>query len=731
MSSKRYLIVLLVVVVTLTLLLLGYALYRRLSPPTCGGYIDPTQRYCAEDGTMISGKTIPEETCNPMDEYARQELQLEFVSYMRRVQTSVQPRLRESIDAKYAGIADTYQGYMLFSIPSLLKILPSDFGQNEIAPYGVMSFFPTYLLRCLSSTDDDVCSLLFPNASPVVDVVCRTWVDSIKTLSPGLCPFDVNTSNPSLTIQDPRFFHLVGTLGAFSINQRQGVIMYIDLPVASLKLDYWSFTLYLGDRLKEDETCSPYRQTYLASLASPLSSYNVPAIAGKKMNALSGEGDVRVPGHVRGYIIVALDPSIAQSLIDLANERDDADFVHWMQIHPSKMIIDPSIPNPNRLTTDDPTYQPETDRISVFLRLSPSKDATADDVDRLRKFVQYEPPFQSSAVDLCFVDFQESVGTTNENDDGGGRHVLGPIAIPPKISEVDTLQRTRDEWIRGWTSSVYHDNYAIRRLALRSTLFNVFSPFTPSILNTTTIPYRGGWQAIQLAGCAQGDNPDAIYRLSEGTCMATDDVMLGVFVNHAFYGNCVYNNVNVLDLNKAFSFASVSLDRNSEAAFYVVAVGRSQDRLDRVEASVRPRLPTTVPVKYYSIFVPTDSTMEGGVPLCHQIMMVERVYVNTQYASLKDPVQRHSLHDVFGPDLRSVMEDADDDAWRSLVNVTAPDVTTLLPPVYFEIRYPSYRRQVFSVSLGLMTILLSVGMYRWIKSAKNLRPYRSLGWSHG
>lgn len=694
---------------------------------------------------MVSGTPIPESTCNPMDANMRQQFQLEFLAYLRRVQASMRPSLRDSLISTVTDDPNrlmVYQGYMLFSIPPLLKILPSDFGQNEITPYGVMSFFPTYLLNCLLFSSDaeenedvsqSICNLLFPNASPVIDTLCRTYVDTITEQLGLWCPFDVNTQNPSLDIQDPQFFHLVGTLGSFSINDRQGTIMYVDLPVADLHLDYWSFTLYLGDRLKRDETCTPYRQTYLASMASPLSAYNVPSIAGKRFNAINGTGDVKETGHVRGYIILALNECIANYLVNIARQRDDGDFVYWMQI-PSTMTIDPSLPNPNQLTSTDLLYNPETDRLSLFLRLSPSKDATNEQKQLLKQFVNYETPFLQSSVDLCFVEFRDdmlaSLSNSCEEWSTSKPFTIEPLPISTLVHEPITLANDWTRLQRTLSQSLYRENYSSRRLATRNTLLNVFSPFTPSILNTTTVPYRGGWQAIQMAGCAQGDNPDAIYRLSEGVCLSMQDVMYGIFVNHAYYGNCIYNNVNVLDLNKAYSFASVSLNRSTDVAYYIVIVSRNADRLTNVERLLRQRCSeaSLSKIGFYPIFIETGPTVNEKVPMCHQVMMVERIYVNTLYPSLEDPTRAYSLYDTFGEDLASMESMDDDDRWRSLVNVTAPDVTDLIAPSYVRLTYPSNRRQIFTVSLGILAIVVGYGTWRiaqqvWTKSKS--KPHKS------
>lgn len=719
------------ILIVCVIILVSFYVIRRISPllfpPACAGYIDPSQRYCSDQGQMISGQSIPESTCNPINPTFKQQLQLEFLAYLRRIQSSIRPTLETSIrqavetnNGEGAGTTiDVYQGYMLFSIPPLLKILPSDFGQNEITPYGVMSFFPTYLLRCLwtdtDNTSADVCELLFPQASSIVQDICKDWIDAFTPSTQNMCPFDVNVGNPSLRIDDPRFFHLVGTLGAFSMNHSQGTILFVNLPVASLNVDYWSFTLYLGDRLRQDDTCTPYRQTYFASLASPLSAYNVPAVAGKRLNALRGTGDVVEQGHIRGYIVLALNPTIAQLLMDVASSRNDADFVYWMQI-PTEMVIDPTLPNPNGLTTDDLMYDPSTDRLSLFLRLSPAKDASSEERDRLRRFVEYEPPFDTSAVDLCFVDFGDNAMNEQRHVvvEGTESYVLRPLTIMPPHPEPydDAFRGIWTMWQRRIRNETYRSNYITTPLATRHTLLNVFSPFTRKILQTTTIPYEGGWQAIQMAGCAQGDNPDAIYRLSEGVCLGEDDVMVAMCVNHAKESNCVYNNINVLDLNKAFSFASISLNRASSATFYVVLASRNQDRLANVETLLRNAssfLPYNVDI--HPVYIPTGTTSEDGVPMCHQIMMVERIYVNTSYPSLTTPSQTYSLYDVFGETLRTVQNLEDEDRWNSLLNVTAPNVNGLIPPYYVKVSYPSRRRQVLYASMATLVVVMTYGVY--------------------
>jgi len=676
----KYMIVLLYV---LCIVLISFRIYKLFKTPSCGGTLNPNLRYCKED-TLVVNQTIPEDECNPISLDEKTRLFLEFVRYLSQKPTSSYVSLH--LETKFQSqIENIESGNMIFSIPPLLKLLPSDFGQNEITPYGVMSFYNTYIRKCISNTEK-LCQL-FP-------LFCNNIPHSI-----GQCPFDVNDGNQNLEIEDVSFFNLVGLLGTFSLNERQVLVLYYDMPLEMLDLNYWSFTLYLADRLKKNEKCRPYRQTYLASLLPPMNCFHTPALAQKRFNPLRGTGNVLKQGHLSFYLVVSLNETLGNTVKNYLEERNETDFVHLFSI-PKKMTIDERLPNPNGLTENDPLYDPKTDRLSMFLRLSPSPSS---DKSKLRDYIYSK----DNGAQVCFMTFNNKIMKENNNEK---TMIIQPRMIPSIFPETERISSLFHELNSKLWGFMYQSQFYGERLATRHTLFNIFSPLTPSILNTKTQLYENGMQAIQMAGCAQGDNPDAIYRLSEGICLGDEDVMMAICVNHARFGNCLYNNINVLDLNKAYSFASVSYDSSFDVDYYIVLTGRNQELLETTKTRLENLFPN---VSIVSVFIPTGPTVKEGIPKCHSIMMVERIYINTLYPSIiPSNNQTYHLQDLFGEDYNEINENVDEDVWNSLLNVTAPDVKTLLPPIYLKFSYPSYRRMIMIGSLSTLLILIIFGIQR-------------------
>jgi hypothetical protein len=246
----------------------------------------------------------------------------------------------------------------------------------------------------------------------------------------------------------------------------------------------------------------------------------------------------------------------------------------------------------------------------------------------------------------------------------------------------------------------------------------------PQVLNTVH-PYKGGWQAIQLAGTAQGDNPDTQYRLSQGTCLGMKDVMLCVAINHSKYGICLYNNINIIDLNKSYSFNSVTLNYTTDDDLYIVIAGRDPYYISKTQVALNSMFEKErqkyqklkkAKIGFYPIVIPTGTTDEDGVPLCHQILMVERIYINLTYASLTKTSHNYTytyaLENIFGQSMKELYDIDDQDAWDSLVNVTAPKVQTLLPPSFIKFSYTNRRKTILTTSIILLVLLL-VAMWLW------------------
>ena len=676
--------------------------------PTCGGTLDPTLRYCnPKTSRLVSGKVIPESECNPISEAEKLAVATEFVDYMKRINESVSNEMALRLQ-KFFPQAKIYQGSLFFAIPPLLKLLASDFGQNELTPYGIISFSDMYLKSCISNSAE-FCRKV-AKGNELVSVLCQQYLTHLSKESEG-CPFHVTDSNKNLQIQDVGFFNLIGSLGTFSLLPSQCLVVYYDFPVGLLPLNYWSFNLYLADRL-EQKTCSPYRQTYLASLTPPLNCFMTPALAGKKFNPITGKGDLVTPSRIRFYMIVSLNESVAQKIVDFIQQTSTSlpyDFIHVFHVPtgPHSMVLDPNLPNPNKIDESRSLYNPETDRLSLFLRLSP--DPSKDYEHMLKQYIYSDEPFTKNACEVCLVDLENVIPESKLNL--SQTKYQQPTYINPIFNEKANFSSTFHKFISSFSSSLYWNDMSVAKLPLRNSVLNIFAPLFPSILDTSK-PYLGGWQAVQLAGCAQGDNPDTQYRLSGSVCLSKNDVMISVAVNHSKFGNCLYNNINVVDINKAYSISSTTLTKEIVDDIYIIVIGRNASLVDHVKNILNDaskRFQTIAQIGIYPITMKTGPSFENGVPMCHQVLMVERVYVNMQYPSTQFEHVEYNLQEVFGEFLQDVLlENENKDSWKSLVNVCAPLVDTLVPPKFYKVSYPSYRKYVVTFSTIFLCILIFV-----------------------
>ena len=679
-------ILFLVIFITISIVMV-YIIIKYFTNVVCGGRIDPTLRYCDTQSNLVTGKKIPEDKCNPVDNIKYDIAFGSFLTYMRNIIQNSKTDLYDQM------IQDGYNriliGTFYFAIPPLLKLLDSDFGQNQIAPYGIISFPNVYIDSCITSPSLVCNRLMYPR-------LCELFFKQRKESGTGKCPFNVSDRSTDVFIEDVGYFNTLGILGTFSLNPRQMVVMYYDLPVGHLDLNYWSFNVYLADRIRSRQVCSPMRQTYLASIIQPMNCFMTPAISGKRFNPLTGQGNVIQEGHIRMYIIIGLDSKRLIDMKQYLQQRNDSDVIHIFQI-PKKMIIDPKIPNPNHLVVNDTMYDPITDRLSVFLRLSPSPNEDAQNL--VKQYVTNDLPF---AQVLLIEDSSQDENIPNIT-------YIEPLYIDPIFNETQKISTSFQQVVRNFRNIIHNTT----QLATRYTILNIFGPLFPEIL-TTTHKYKGGYQAIQLAGIGQGDNSDTQYRLCQATCMAPDDVMVSISVNHAIYGNCVYNNINIIDVNKAFSIASVTLDQQIQCDVYIVLTGRDMDRLDIIYNEIDGKFTDSgLHVMIYKIFIPTKSSIDDGIPMCHQVLMAERVYVNRTYTN-QEKSKKFLLDDVFGKDLKTIMNNENNEAWSNLINVTAPDVDTLILPVYLKIsKKKPFPKWLIILIVILILSIISYGSWSW------------------
>lgn len=701
-----------VLIVLLILATFSVYLWWKWRIPKCGGYIDPTIRWCDDNGKLVTGKPIPEAQCDPSSTTQSLHAMTRFFGYVTRLSRHSQQQ--GSLSSSLSSLGKTRQGFLLFAVPDLLQILPSDFGQNYTTPYGMISFYDAFI-PCIDNPAK-FCDYISKNQGETIQNICTAYFQHKKE-EMGECPFSVTDHSPDASVNDPNFFNALGLLGTFSLQANQAVVFFTDLPVADLGLNYWSYVLYMADSLDPNSQCSPKQQIVFASLSAPLNMFTAVGVSGKKFNPLTAETGTVVKGHVRFFTIVAPDPQLAKSIQTRLQTSPPyaVDFVHILEV-PSgagSTKLDPLLENPNQLSTQDAAYHPGYQRLSCFLRLSPSPStSTPTTSQNIQDFIFAKGAYTHHS-EVVLLETTPSANTSLYTS-----YPL-PVMIPPAFNEVSQLSKAFHKTKKAFVHRLQWTGYSVHSLPTRNSTLNIFAPLFRNVLRTKD-PYLGGFQAIQLAGNGQGDNPDAQYRLSGSACLTNHDVLVAYCVNHAFFGNAVYNSVNVLDTNRAYGYGATVLDSSFQKPYYIVLMGRSLDTLNQTEARIRQGLSglsdvsgnvhdSTTDVDITKIPIRTGPSQEGNVPLCHQLLMVERTYLNPTFSSISSTGGTHRLTDLFGPHLDTLEETVPESAWQSLVNVTAPTNETLIPPAYFKVSYsPMTVQRLLLVTVFILVLLLLV-----------------------
>lgn len=684
----------------LVLVLLIVYIIQRLAVPRCAGTFDPNQRWCRNGKLVTTSVEEQQEGCKQEETEGSYTFQLtQFSQYLLRVESEMEANKRlSSFFSRINEWTRVTQGHFLFAVPELLKVLPTDFGQNYVTPYGMISFFASYP-PCISDTQQFCQTLFAPTGSTSLTTLCQSVFKSLQKTTSS-CPFSLTDQSREAWIQDKGFFNVLGTLGAFSLSPTQAVVLFVDLPVADLKLNYWSFMMYLADSYDPEAQCTPYRQVQFASLSSALNMFTAVAVSGKRFNPLTAQQGTVVKGHVRFYLILS-------SRVDLVRDIETQlranppyplfDFIYTFTIPSGKgsVKLDPGLPNPNSIEAQDPAFHPAYQRLACFLRLSPSVEATPDSLHNIQQFIYQKGPY-THQFDCVLL---ESLSGRVNPPLLFSKYTLPAMIVPM----VDEVQRYRDEFectSRQCTQTLFWKGYRVSKLATRNSTLNIFAPLDRTLLQTKH-PYLGGYQAIQVAGNGQGDNYDAQYRLSQGTCLTDDDVLMALCMNHCSVQNVLYNSINVVDVNKAYGYGSAVLDHSFPCRYYVVLAGRNLSLLNQTKQHLRARLDPNVQI--LTLPMRTGSSLEEGVPLCHSLLMVERVYLNTTYPSIEDPTRLYRLMDLFGNSFQDLLVDHEttsNDAWASLINVVGPQNHTMISPKYWKAS--------FSVSYWQTLVLVSV-----------------------
>ncbi|NCY23876.1 MAG: hypothetical protein EBX37_03185 [Alphaproteobacteria bacterium] len=736
------------------------SLYIRLrkESPYCPGYLDPRRRFCSSRGTIEVGD-VPESECNPSEDGIYNQNFVQFFRYLMRTIEGQSNSLFEFLSSSFSALSDKkiqiVKGNFLFATEELLRILPSDFGQNNTTPYGILSFFESYL-PCVQDPGTFCRTTIRSHQNEGGNTEKeeedgRTTGDRIRSLCEIFLTYiqrhrscdDPISSSSSLFIQNRTFFDQLGLLGSFSLTDAEIVLCNITLPLSSLPLNYWSVNVYRSEDLTPGECCYPYRQVNLASLCPPLNAFHAFSDMKEEQGPTSSSSSSSSPLTRDVTVMVVLvsnpvlwddDPAVRAVIArwisaSSTSSSSSSSLLHVFRIPSAEgsMVLSDSLPNPNRLSSRSPLFRPKSQRLSVFLRLSPDP-AFADSADRLREFVNFRSDQDLSGFQVCKLRFPSN----NEDDNKKYPFASYPPMIAPPFDEKhsSSLSSSFDSLEKRTLNLLRRNAFRIDALKTRNSIVNIFAPMDPAILNGT-LPYRGGFQAIQVAGNAQADNYDSQYRLSEGFCLEeTNDAVVGFLVNHSAVRNVVYNSVNLVDVNKAFGYAAVNLtyatDRDSP--FYLVVASRNYTLLQQIRTSLQESLsasedPVLRRTRICPIWIQTGPSIQSKIPLCHQLMLVERLYLNTNFASVTDldleekeneqdakKRRTYNLHNLFGDDLRQPLSRAemDDNVRRSLVTLSAPLLDTLLPPLFYRATFSpsSSISAMFSVSVISATFML-------------------------
>lgn len=689
-----------IVFVFFILLLVAYLIYFKVEQPYCGGNLDSSKLLCNKED---------EKTCNPKDDIIYYKDIGKSLQYIFRLYNQQNLILTTGDTNEYT----IQKGVFFFGIPDILRALPTDFGQNSLSPYGFISFLPLYP-SCISSKTN-FCSQLFETTktslvNSAAQLECVNFLNELSSKA-GPCKFPVNDNNQNLYIQNNVFFNEIGMLGAFSLYENQCVILRFKIPQSQLNLLYWSFNFYIADSLGRSNICSPTYQAIVGSLTHSLNLFHVAAKSKTRKNPFKDDFDF--------VILVSYNDVVTkkvQNLISTATDLQDIDMVHVFKVPTKKgsLQISDKLPNPNLLDKKTRLFNPETNRLTVLLRLTPRAE---HDEELLNNFI-YQKDRNDFQVNL--IKFNNITDTKTYD------FVPNPIQLNAPVNEFDIFGKDFRSINNRLVSNLKLSLYNVKQLNVRNSLLNITAPLYKNLLKTN-VPYKGGYQAVQLAGNMQGDNPDAQYRIGQSVCILNESSVLMTFgLNHQSFQNCMFNSYNVTDSIKAYGYEAFLPDTTSTYILYLI--GRSKETLNYLSKQIKNILyknfkETTVQVQ--TCVVRTGTTQEFAIPYCHPMLNVERIYLNPSYNSIEDEKKMYSIWKIFGNSLNEFnTENLTEDEWNSLTNITAPKVDHFIKPFMYEIEQNENNILVITLSVIiaiLFVTILTVGIILIMKKRKQRR----------
>jgi hypothetical protein len=504
---------------------------------------------------------------------------------------------------------------------------------------------------------------LLQDANPQKQVVngCASYLENIKNNQD--CPFVINDQNTKIKILDVNFFNQLGSLGAFSITPKQAVVFRISIPTKTLNLFYWSLNVYVSESFNSKNTCYPYKQINFASLCPPFNNYKASAMTKKSPY-----------DNVNGLIILSLSEEMSTEIESRLNGQN-FDFVHVFKI-PSNQNSFPfqeNLPNPNQLSSESPYFDWKTQRLAVLLRINnyPSADKTL-----LQNYI-YQ--VDSNDFEIFMIEKEDSPSILYN-------FTAFPKSILPPINEYEVVQSVFQNVKKNF-NRVLANNYLFSySISTRYNLVSITAPLYRNILRNTSIPYKGGFQALQMAGNMQADNRDTQYRSSQAVCLGSNDVLVGIFVNHSYLKNCFYNSVSLTDLNRAFGYKSLTFtvaqnqEKNKDQTIILVLVGRNANFLNFLEQQILSIQPDCF---VQQIYIETGPSEKFLIPENHKVLLVERNYLNTNFEYQKKVL---NFFDYFTMnDNEKITLPADFSDFDVFQNITAPSLDYFLSPSFYKI----------------------------------------------
>ena len=576
---------------------------KRSELSQCPGTIIPGQFSCV--GSWKLKRIRP--TCNT-------ETQGEKANRWKRFLTSLLKRYRPDISwiTKKPQSHEITAGIFYFADRDLLEVFPTDFGQNQVTPYGLGCFFPSYL-SCISDPDK-LCSVSSStsstsssnstsssstsssstsSSSTSSSSTTTTCSDILSTISSFAkkCPFALR----EYVSADPAFFNLTGLLGVFNVQPYQAIVIKGILPVEDMQLKYWSINCYLADRTDPLNVCSPYRDVYFASICPPCSCFSS-GMSSKK--------------NVRFGIVISLNPDM-EKYVRINTDFSDTDFVWTFRVPNaanSFPAFEDGLPNPNGISTQDAVYNPYTDRLAILFRMNTEED------EWIKTPPVYRTWLENPTVEIALISAPTLIPTEPP---------FGWTPFPSFLNPVssESLAYSQQCMMLSELRSLAQElHYSTESISIYKSLTCIIAPYNEGVRDGK-FPYRDGTQAIVMAGNANGDNHDAWYKPSATFCLGKNDVAICVAVNHNYFRNSLFCSMNLINVQKQMGYAGCSV-YTRESPIYISLYSRNKERLSLVSKRISSENDKKL------VWIETGNTIDWKVPKCHGFLLMERSYIN-------------------------------------------------------------------------------------------------------